>query len=118
MYKGKFTRFDVSRGFGFISCAEFPDGIFAHVNNIQVAPSEYPATGDAAEFDVAPGRDRRDQAINVRILSRRAPVASVSSPSEPTAIERDRQRHRDFRARRDRGAAERDRVWSKAGAGD
>jgi cold shock CspA family protein len=118
MYKGNFTRFDVSRGFGFISCAEFPDGIFAHAKNIQVAPSEYPAAGDAAEFDVAPGRDSRDQAINVRILSRRAPVASVSSPSEPSAIKRDRHRHRDFRERRDRGAAERDRVWSKAGADD
>jgi hypothetical protein len=46
--------------------------------NIQVTPSEYPAAGDAAEFDVAPGRDSRDQAINVRILSGRAPMASVS----------------------------------------
>jgi hypothetical protein len=54
----------------------------------------------------------------VRMLSRRAPVASVSSPSEPSAIKRDRHRHRDFRERRDRGAAERDRVWSKAGADD
>jgi hypothetical protein len=35
---------------------------------------------------------------------------------EPSALTRDRERHRDLRTRRDSGAAERARIWSHPGA--
>jgi cold shock CspA family protein len=126
--RGKFKMFDTQKGFGFISAPEFRGNIFAHTKSIWLQPGEFPREGDECTFDVGEDRLGRPCAVNVRVIRDELPYvqrpgearvyptrvlrAERSVEFEPAAIERDRQRHRNMRARRDSGAAERDRIWS------
>jgi cold shock CspA family protein len=126
MHRGKFKMFDTQKGFGFIAAPEFPDNIFAQTKSIWLPPSEFPAAGDECTFDVGEDRLGRPVANDVRITrderpyvqrpgERRVYVTTVmhAEPGpvefgEPSALARDRERHRDFRARREmRARAER-----------
>jgi cold shock CspA family protein len=145
MYRGKFKMFNTQKGFGFIFAPEFPGNIFTHTKSIWLSPGEFPCEGDECTFDVGSDRLGRSVANNVRITRRAEPAEPqryqprderpyVQRPGErrqystrqlraeqpvefePSALRRDRDRHRDLRTRRDRGAAERERIWSHPGA--
>jgi cold shock CspA family protein len=92
--RGKISKW-TDRHFGFITSTEHPKGIFVHGSAILLQPGQIPLVGQDVEYqaDVAP--DGRERAINVRLIGNTA-------PAEPTALERDRQRHREFRDSRDR----------------
>jgi cold shock CspA family protein len=131
MYRGQFVMFADGKGFGFIASPEFPDNVFAHTKSIHLPPGEFPSAGDECTFDVGHDRLGRPVANNIRITSRAlaaAPAAEAparayidypgrrrqylpSDPSDPG----DAPMSGRARRARDRGAEERDRIWSKPG---
>lgn len=65
---GTIRRWNHDRGFGFISDDQLPAKrwTFVHITALNgTAPDE----GDAYEYDLAPGRDGRETAANLRSLS-------------------------------------------------
>ena len=135
MYRGKFKMFNTQKGFGFISSLEFPGNIFTHTNRIWRPPGEFPSGGDECTFDVGSDRYSRPVATNVQITRRvedhaarvqhleperrqyqtRVMHAERPIEFEPSAVERDRQRHRGLRAQRDK-RAQAERLFTIPGA--
>lgn len=65
---GTIRRWNADRGFGFISDDQLPAKrwTFVHITSLNgVAPDE----GDAFEYELAPGRDGRETAVNLVPLS-------------------------------------------------
>lgn len=65
---GTIKRWNADRGFGFISDDQLPAKrwTFVHITSLNgVAPDE----GDAFEYELAPGRDGRETAVNLVPLS-------------------------------------------------
>ena len=65
---GTIKRWDADRGFGFISDDQLPAKrwTFVHISALNgTAPDE----GDAFEYELAPGRDGRETAVNLVPLS-------------------------------------------------
>ena len=135
MYRGKFKMFNTQKRFGYISSLEFPGNIFTHTNSIWLPPGEFPSGGDECTFDVGSDRYGRPVATNVQITRRvedhaarvqhleperrqyqtRVMHAERPIEFEPSAVERDRQRHRGLRAQRDK-RAQAERLFTIPGA--
>src|SRR5262245_36105270 len=68
MERGLISRWNISRGFGFI----FPDdggrNVFVHFSAIRNRTPEEVREGDKIEFDYALGKDGRTAAANARII--------------------------------------------------
>jgi len=58
-----------AKGFGFAKPDDGSSDVFVHVRSVR-GDVEALDPGDLIEFDVAPGRDGRPAAANVRILGR------------------------------------------------
>ena len=65
MATGTVIKFDRDRCFGFIR-SETSENVFVHGSNLIGADNLI--AGEQVEFDRAPGRDGKDQAINVKPL--------------------------------------------------
>jgi cold shock CspA family protein len=66
---GTLKRWNADRGFGFISDDQQPhkNWSFVHIRNM---PRDHmPVEGDAYSYDIAMGRDGRDQAVDLKALS-------------------------------------------------
>jgi cold shock CspA family protein len=64
---GTIKRWDVQRGFGFVAATNGRD-YFLHIKNWN--ESGAPAVGTQVEFEIGPGaRERKEQAINARLVS-------------------------------------------------
>jgi cold shock protein len=67
---GKHVKFfNADRGFGFIS----PDGggsdVFVHVHDVEVAGLKTLVRGQLLTYNMAPARDGRFKAVNLRLIS-------------------------------------------------
>lgn len=67
MDKGTIRRLITDRGFGFIQTAESKD-LFFHRSELQGAEFDVLSEGQEVEFEMAQGRDGRQQAIKVRLV--------------------------------------------------
>ena len=66
MAKGTIRRLIADRGFGFIQTAESKD-LFFHRSELQGVEFDVLSEGQEVEFEMAQGRDGRQQAIKVRL---------------------------------------------------
>jgi CspA family cold shock protein len=112
-YAGRVKFFDVRKGFGFLSCPSFPEGVFVGAKAALLPPGEHLADGDEVTFDIDADRDGRQRASNVRVTTRASPDERRARQAEPVATERDRRR-----PARERREARRERVWTHEGAGE
>jgi CspA family cold shock protein len=68
MIKGTVKTFNFEKGYGFIR----PDGgaadVFAHISQIKTEDGSI-AEGDKVQFDVGPGRNGKEAALNVQHIS-------------------------------------------------
>lgn len=71
------TTYSAEKGYGFAKCRR--NSIYVHVSEL-VDPEQIPAQGDLIEFEVAPGRNGTYRATDVRILARRAELATTGDP--------------------------------------
>jgi cold shock CspA family protein len=130
--KGKITKWLDDRGFGFVTSEAHPSGIFLHCSSVWSEPGEALSVGTEVEYDTDTDKHGRPRAINVRLVRpepdecapyvqrpgerRQYDTRHLTAEHPPiAAIERDRARGR--HARRDSGAAERERIWSNGADG-
>jgi cold shock protein len=106
-YSGTVKFFDVRKGFGFLSCPSFPEGVFVGAKAALLPPGEYLTDGDAVTFDIDADRDGRQRASNVRVTARASPDERRARPT-PEPTERRRRR-------RDRALAEQAQIWTHEG---
>jgi len=66
MPKGKIKRL-MDRGFGFIYTEEQEEDLFFHRNELQDVQFADLREGQEVEFEIAKGRDGRQQAVKVRL---------------------------------------------------
>lgn len=57
--------FDVKKGYGIISTKGGKEDYFVHQSNIVMDGFKYLCEGDIVDFDVIPGKDGRNLAVNV-----------------------------------------------------
>ena len=63
---GKIKNFNVERGFGFVKPDDGGSELFVHISKIEDLAA--PEPGSRVMYDVAPGRDGRMAAIDVRVI--------------------------------------------------
>jgi cold shock CspA family protein len=131
MIRGKITSWKDDRYFGFITFETHKTGIFVHGREIALDQGEMPSVGMIVEYLHDTDRLGRQRVVNVKVIRDERPyvrrpgegrvyqtrVMHAKQPVEfePAALRRDRERHRNFRARREmRERAE--RLWSQPGA--
>ena len=81
MPQGTFTKFFVEKGYGFIKSPNSAESYFAHIKHVEIPPGQYPEAGDEVTFQIVPGRDGREQAINVKLV--RVGPAPVKPDEQP-----------------------------------
>jgi CspA family cold shock protein len=67
MPKGTIKRLIFDRGFGFIQTEDQEEDLFFHRNELQDAQFSDLREGQEIEFEIAKGRDGRQQAVKVRL---------------------------------------------------
>jgi len=67
MQNGKVKWFNAGKGFGFIAIDSAQRDVFVHVNALEKAGLPTLAEGQLVTFDIAPGRDGRDSAVNLKL---------------------------------------------------
>jgi cold shock protein len=112
-YSGTVKFFDVRKGFGFLSCPSFPDGVFVGAKAALLPPGEHLADGDEVTFDIDADRDGRRRASNVQITARAKPDKRRERRAEPLAAATERDQRRSAPERRE---ARRERAWTHGGA--
>jgi len=65
VYQGSVVFYNPGRGFGFIKREDKEKDIFFHHTSLEDS-NHYPQQADIVSFQVAPGRDNREMAVNVR----------------------------------------------------
>lgn len=68
------TTYSAEKGYGFAKCRR--NSIYVHVSEL-VDPEQIPAQGDLIEFEVSPGRNGTYRATDVRLVARRAELATT-----------------------------------------
>ena len=66
MAKGTIRRLITDRGYGFIKTEEEKD-LFFHRSNLEEVDYESLTEGQQVEFEIGQGRDRRPEAVKVRL---------------------------------------------------
>jgi len=67
MQNGKVKWFNSGKGFGFIGIEGSERDVFVHANALEKAGLSSLTEGQLVTFDIAPGRDGREAAINVKL---------------------------------------------------
>lgn len=67
MQNGKVKWFNAGKGFGFIAIDGSPRDIFIHVSELEKASLPALNEGQLVQFDIAPGRDGREAAVNIKL---------------------------------------------------
>ena len=67
MPKGEIKRLIFDRGFGFIQAEDQEGDLFFHRNELQDVQFSDLREGQEVEFEIAKGRDGRQQAVKVRL---------------------------------------------------
>jgi CspA family cold shock protein len=106
-YSGTIKFFDLHKGFGFLSCPSFPEGVFVGAKAALLPPGEYLCDGDEVTFNIDADRDGRQRAANVRVTARASPDERRARPA-PAPMERRRRR-------RDRAPTEQAQIWTHEG---
>ena len=68
MITGTVKWFNTTKGFGFIAPDDGSKDVFVHISAVQRAGLRGLAEGQKVEFEVAPGRDGRTAADNLRLV--------------------------------------------------
>jgi len=66
MAKGTISRLITDRGYGFIKTEEEKD-LFFHRSNLEEVDYDSLTEGQQVEFEIGQGRDRRPEAVKVRL---------------------------------------------------
>jgi cold shock CspA family protein len=120
---GTIVTWNPERYFGFIQSPGSKENLFFHGSSVLEPPGTELVKGMAVEFQTDHDRTGRPRAINLRVVGQ-----VFSEETRPAALTLDRQRHREFRDRRDgRGRYETtamsprqraERLWTHGGADD
>jgi CspA family cold shock protein len=68
MPSGRVKFFNADRGFGFISPNGGGSDVFVHVHDVEAAGMKTLVAGQVLVYSVAPARDGRLKAVNLRLL--------------------------------------------------
>ena len=67
MPKGTVKWFDVQKGYGFIQPDDGSKDVFVHISAVEQAGLQGLAEGQQVEYELAPGRDGKSSAENLRV---------------------------------------------------
>ena len=68
MANGTVKWFNETKGFGFIAPEGGRKDVFVHITALERAGLRTLADGQAVSFDIEPGRDGRESAVNIKVL--------------------------------------------------
>jgi cold shock protein len=68
MPTGRVKFFNTDRGFGFILPDDGDSDVFVHVHEVEAAGMKTLVAGQVPKYNVAPARDGRLKAVNLRLL--------------------------------------------------
>jgi CspA family cold shock protein len=80
-YTGVVSRFE--HGWGFIECEALNRNFFVHYSDIEGTGLRSLDAGDVVSFEIAPGKDGRPKAVQVRRQSSGQPAARMPRPAAP-----------------------------------
>jgi cold shock protein len=71
-YSGTIKKFDSERGFGFIRPDDRtgPNSVFVHIKDAQASGIEQLRDGDRLTYELGPGRDGRERAVNLALAAK------------------------------------------------